>query len=105
MDMADIPIREESPTSTTGLEAIPPASPGSDAQNATESAPEEAETKSIGPKLSYQGFSIYGRTLCLVVKRRGSGGALAGRQASSQQMMEAWVLTQATQATQGDPEE
>jgi len=44
----------------------------------------------------YEGFSIYGRILCLVIKRRGvrsqAGAAVA---VSSQAMMENWVSTQA----------
>ncbi|KAK7530804.1 uncharacterized protein J3D65DRAFT_671737 [Phyllosticta citribraziliensis] len=50
---------------------------------------------------SYDGFSIYGRILCLVVKRKGAaakGSGTAGSTAqapSSQQMMENWVSTQA----------
>jgi len=53
------------------------------------------DKKKLGLKTSYDGFSIYGRILCLVVKRRGrtQGGAMAP--ASSQQMMEHWVSTQA----------
>jgi hypothetical protein len=59
---------------------------------------EEAQDdkKKLGLNTSYDGFSIYGRILCLVVKRRGvrSAGGSAGP-ASSQQMLENWVSTQA----------
>jgi len=55
----------------------------------------------------YDGFSIYGRILCLIVKRRGgrataSGAVTAG---SGQQMMEQWVSTQAAQEQNGMDED
>jgi hypothetical protein len=56
----------------------------------------EDDKKKLGLNTSYDGFSIYGRILCLVVKRRGVrtvGGSVAP--ASSQQMLENWVSTQA----------
>lgn len=59
-------------------------------------APQEDDKKKFGLKTSYDGFSIYGRILCLVVKRRGvrtpAGAAVVQ---SSQAMMENWVSTQA----------
>lgn len=54
------------------------------------------DKKKPGLNTSYDGFSIYGRILCLVVKRKGprpTGGS--GGSVSSQQMMENWVSTQA----------
>jgi hypothetical protein len=56
----------------------------------------EDDKKKLRLNTSYDGFSIYGRILCLVVKRRGVrtvGGSAAP--ASSQQMLENWVSTQA----------
>jgi hypothetical protein len=63
------------------------------------------DNKKLGLNTSYDGFSIYGRILCLVVKRRGrtQGGAVAP--ASSQQMMEHWVSTQAAADTIDDDED
>jgi hypothetical protein len=55
-----------------------------------ESPDEEANTdEKLIPHVEYDGFSIHGRALCLVVKRKSSssGGA-------SQQMMEDWMSTQ-----------
>lgn len=55
------------------------------------------DKKKLALDTSYDGFSIYGRTLCLVVKRKGkkvaldhTNGAMGGSQ-----MMEQWVSTQA----------
>ncbi|EKG15500.1 hypothetical protein MPH_07312 [Macrophomina phaseolina MS6] len=71
---------------------------------ATEGAADEPDDKKkMALNTSYDGFSIYGRILCLVVKRKGpiarpggsSGSAVAHGTASSQQMMEDWVSTQA----------
>ncbi|KAF2823586.1 hypothetical protein CC86DRAFT_457916 [Ophiobolus disseminans] len=63
------------------------------------------DKKKLALNTSYDGFSIYGRILCLVVKRRGVrtiGGV--GAPASSQQMLENWVSTQAA-ADQLDDDE
>ncbi|KAI8937874.1 hypothetical protein NX059_005561 [Plenodomus lindquistii] len=74
--------------------------------NEENEAPQEDDKKKLGLNTSYDGFSIYGRILCLVVKRRGgrslAGGLTAGSQSS--QMMEAWVSTQAV-AEQIDAED
>jgi hypothetical protein len=73
----------------------------------TDTAPADAEEvqgeddmddkKKLGLNTSYEGFSIYGRILCLVVKRRGgrTGTGGAGALVSSQKMLENWVSTQA----------
>ena len=63
-------------------------------QSAEDSAADNK--KKLKLSTSYEGFSIYGRILCLVVKRRGpklSGAPLA----TGQHMMESWISTQAAQ--------
>lgn len=60
----------------------------------------EDDKKKLALNTSYDGFSIYGRILCLVVKRRGGPkGRLPGAMAdeNGQQMLENWVSTQAAQ--------
>ncbi|KAL9025962.1 MAG: hypothetical protein Q9196_005300 [Gyalolechia fulgens] len=57
---------------------------------------EDADTddkKELALRTSYDGFSIYGRILCLVVKRRGNanGKDLAG--GGGQAMMEEWIAS------------
>jgi hypothetical protein len=52
------------------------------------------DKKKMGIKTAYEGFSIYGRILCLIVKRRGVKKATTG-QAAGTQMLENWVSTQA----------
>ncbi|KAL8690308.1 MAG: hypothetical protein Q9218_004215 [Villophora microphyllina] len=51
------------------------------------------DKKKLGLNTSYDGFSIYGRILCLVVKRRGKakGKDLAG--GAGQAMMEDWIAS------------
>ena len=77
----------------------------SNIDQAGDEEPQEDDKKKLGLNTSYDGFSIYGRILCLVVKRRGvrtstgTGGA-----ASSQAMLENWVSTQAV-AEQVDDDE
>ena len=71
-----------------------------------ETPPEESENarndaddkKKLALNTAYEGFSIYGRTLCLVVKRKGKK-AVAEPHApmGGSQMMEQWVSTQAAQ--------
>jgi len=69
-------------------------------QNASEHKETEAskaaiseDKKKLGLRTYYDGFSIYGRILCLVIRRR--GGRASSMAASSQQLMENWVSTQA----------
>jgi hypothetical protein len=65
-----------------------------------------SDEKKLRINTSYDGFSIYGRILCLVVKRKDTGGSAGGGglPASSQKMLENWVSTQAA-ANQGDDDE
>jgi hypothetical protein len=63
--------------------------------NADDEEQDEAEddAKKLRLNTSYEGFSIYGRILCLVVKRKGV--RQSAQPISSQQMLENWVSTQA----------
>ncbi|KAK4038384.1 hypothetical protein C8A01DRAFT_17545 [Parachaetomium inaequale] len=78
-------------------------------------AAERDDKKKMAMDISYEGFAIYGRVLCLVVKRRGEGTArggssavLASNQAQTgrpggQAMMENWIAsTQLPEAAAGD---
>ncbi|KAF1995838.1 hypothetical protein P154DRAFT_526084 [Amniculicola lignicola CBS 123094] len=62
---------------------------------------DENNKKKLGLNTSYDGFSIYGRILCLVVKRKGARNVPGGSTGavSSQQMLENWVSTQAAAET------
>ncbi|KAK4241837.1 hypothetical protein C8A03DRAFT_30005 [Achaetomium macrosporum] len=73
------------------------------------------EKKKMAMDISYEGFAIYGRVLCLVVKRRGDSGSrgsgsavpLSGRSQTNrpggQAMMENWIAsTQLPDADAGD---
>lgn len=57
------------------------------------------DKKKLGLNTSYDGFSIYGRILCLLVKRKGSKdkGRIPGTATdeTGQQMLEGWISTQA----------
>ncbi|KAL8648454.1 MAG: hypothetical protein Q9210_004982 [Variospora velana] len=61
--------------------------------------PDADDKKKLAMRTSYDGFSIYGRILCLVVKRRGNakGKDLAG--GAGQAMMEEWIAS--TQMAEG----
>lgn len=68
--------------------------------------PLEGDKKKPGLNTSYDGFSIYGRILCLVVKRRGvRHPAGASGATSSQAMLENWVSTQAVAEPPDDEED
>ena len=65
-------------------------------QNEDDEESQEDDKKKLGLNTSYDGFSIYGRILCLVVKRRGVKQDAGGSGVpSSQAMLENWVSTQA----------
>lgn len=53
------------------------------------------DKKKLRVRTIYDGFSIYGRILCIMIKRR--GGRVSATVASSQQLMENWISTQAAQ--------
>lgn len=53
------------------------------------------DKKKLALRTYYDGFSIYGRILCLVVRRR--GGRISAATTSSQQLMENWISTQAAE--------
>jgi hypothetical protein len=55
---------------------------------------QDEDKKKLGMKTSYEGFSIYGRILCLIVKRKGVKKSAGGNSAGTQ-MLENWVSTQA----------
>lgn len=59
------------------------------------------DKKKLGLKTTYDGFSIYGRILCLVVKRRGERQSLPG----SGTQLENWVSTQAAAEQVEDDED
>lgn len=75
-------------------------------------APEDDDTtaddkKKLALNTSYDGFSIYGRILCLVVKRKGKRAEQSnpGAPLGGGQMMEQWVSTQAAQEAGLDEDE
>lgn len=53
------------------------------------------DKKKMALNTAYEGFSIYGRILCLIVKRRGVKKLSSGGNAAGSQMLENWVSTQA----------
>jgi hypothetical protein len=68
-------------------------------EEASAEAEVEDDKKKLALSTTYDGFSIYGRILCLIVKRKGkkaAQGAL-GAPAGGSQMMEHWVSTQVAQ--------
>lgn len=54
---------------------------------------EDDDKKKLGVETSYEGFNIYSRILCIVVKRRGNAGRRAGAAATEAKgkIMEDWI--------------
>ncbi|KAK8103796.1 uncharacterized protein PG998_010829 [Apiospora kogelbergensis] len=82
----------------------PPAKRRKEAAAADENntAADGDDKKKLAMDISYEGFSIYGRVLCLVVKRRdqsnatasGGGGAISkGKQGGGSAMMENFIIS------------
>ena len=57
------------------------------------------DKKKLGMDTTYDGFSIYGRILCLVVKRRGTAKGKGMVGSTGQAMMEEWITS--TQMQEG----
>ncbi|KAL8647112.1 MAG: hypothetical protein Q9226_006566 [Calogaya cf. arnoldii] len=55
--------------------------------------PPTDDKKKLGMNTSYDGFSIYGRILCLVVKRRGNVKGKDPARGVGQAMMEEWIAS------------
>lgn len=51
------------------------------------------DKKKLGMDTTYDGFSIYGRILCLVVKRRGTAKGKEKAGGAGQAMMEEWIAS------------
>jgi len=65
----------------------------------TDDADGEDDKKKLGMNTTYDGFSIYGRILCLVVKRRGTAKGKEAAGGTGQAMMEDWIAS--TQMAEG----
>jgi hypothetical protein len=105
-DDDDVHIQEESSEEGVNLHDIPTVS--DEEQNgqggrASKAVPAANDDKKLAPHTIYDGFSIYGRVLCLVVKRKGIATSATGSKAiSSQQMIENWVSTQVASAAKDE---
>ena len=60
---------------------------------ARKQAERDDDKKKLAMKTTYDGFSIYGRILCLVVKRRGTTKSKEPTGGSGQAMMEEWIAS------------
>lgn len=76
---------------------LPQAKRRKDEASAAKHESARDDKKKLAMDISYEGFSIYGRVLCLVVKRRGGGAGAKGKgiaEAGGQQaMMENWITS------------
>lgn len=58
-----------------------------------EAADTEDDKKKMAMDTTYDGFSIYGRVLCLVVKRKDTGKGKGPAMTASRAMMEDWITS------------
>ncbi|KAK3987724.1 hypothetical protein QBC44DRAFT_115417 [Cladorrhinum sp. PSN332] len=92
----------------SGDDAPPPTKRRKDQEPAADND-KDNDKKKTAMDISYEGFAIYGRVLCLVVKRReGKGKAVVGRAGVSgggkpegQAMMENWISSTQVPVDQG----
>ncbi|KAK1777951.1 hypothetical protein QBC45DRAFT_393751 [Copromyces sp. CBS 386.78] len=94
-----------------GSEGPPARKRRKDKQPAAEEEEGRDDKKKLAMDISYEGFAIYGRVLCLVVKRRDIGRTVTGpssgkalmAQPGGQAMMENWITsTQLPEAAVGE---
>ncbi|CZT44784.1 uncharacterized protein RSE6_05013 [Rhynchosporium secalis] len=74
-----------SQSSSPGSEPLPKRRRDGEAEEAID------DKKKLGMDTTYDGFSIYGRVLCLVVKRRDKKSKAAANLAGGQATMENWI--------------
>lgn len=85
--------------SDSDVESIPGSAPPSKRVRRDEdlSGDGEPDKKKMAMDISYEGFAIYGRVLCLVIKRRdaapgrAAGTTSAGEKGTGQAVMENWI--------------
>ncbi|KAL2060586.1 hypothetical protein VTL71DRAFT_9227 [Oculimacula yallundae] len=76
-----------SQSSSPGFEPLPKRRRDEQAEEASD------DKKKMGMDTIYDGFSIYGRVLCLVVKRRDNKGKAPANLAGGQATMENWITS------------
>ena len=100
--VAENPRRSKRSRTATNNGSQPDSSAGSepsskrrkDGESEDEHEPEvEDDKKKMAMDTSYDGFAIYGRVLCLVVKRRDTRGRNMAGSGGGQAMMEDWIAS------------
>ena len=85
--------------SSEGFESLGDASRTARHDDTMEEEPLEDNEKKLGLKTTYEGFSIWGWVLCLLVERKG-GPTKKGAGPDAQALMEEWITS--TQQQQDD---
>lgn len=76
--------------------------PASKRQKEDTAVETQDDKKKLAMDTSYDGFSIYGRVLCLVVKQRDTGKGKATATGGAQAMMEDWITSTQMLITEED---
>jgi len=91
------------PGSSPGFEPLPEPLPKRRRDNEGAAGEEEGDDKKkMAIDTSYDGFSIYGRVMCLVVKRKDKKGKGPAGLTGGQAMMEDWIISTQMPAAQDD---
>jgi hypothetical protein len=86
-------IRDEDDRDFVDLNDIPEAA--DDACNDDDFGLHNDDKKKLGFNTTYEGFSIWGRVLCLFIERKGGPGKKpSGVPSNSQALMQDWIQTQ-----------
>jgi hypothetical protein len=101
-----VTIRDEDEEDVVNLQDIPAAQHPEDDDQVTNTehgldSYESDDKKRLGFNTTYEGFSIWGRVLCLFIERKGGPTkSSAGTQGNSQALMQDWI--QSTQEQKDD---
>jgi len=100
VDEDDGPRRSKRPRGITNASSPPESSPGFEPlpkrrkdNEGIDTEGEGDDKKKMAMDTSYDGFSIYGRVLCLVVKRKDKKGKGPAGMSGGQAMMEDWITS------------
>jgi hypothetical protein len=103
VDDEEGPRRSKRPRTNTNAESTGAAERPLKRSKDSKTADDEQidEKKKMAMETSYDGFAIYGRVLCLVVKRKDKGKSPSGR-GEGQATMENWISSTQMPAEEAD---
>ncbi|KAJ9503815.1 hypothetical protein H2202_000954 [Exophiala xenobiotica] len=87
-------IRDESDEEDVDLERIPQAEDPDEGLDAALTTTDDDDKKKLGFKTIYEGFSIWGKVLCLFIERKGGPAKKSsGIEGNAQALMQDWIAS------------